>query len=545
MSRSVILAGIAVLAVGVYLRTVRLGDGYLNIDDLNHHFAAQSLRDGRGPLLPSGSAYERGIDFTRLVMLAQPLADDLELADRIPAAALGIVNLLLFGLIVWRLAGPWAAVASVGFLAIYPEAVHQSRQVRFYTLQLCFGLGALYAGWKVLEDAGRAAADRAPILRRWAWAGAALICFGLAARVQITTGSVALGWGFAVLLAAAADLRALGPRGWRMSVPMQLALGGLAMLVLAAVVTPGLFADLWARGRYMPEAYGSRELPPLYYYHQLFAQFPGALALTPLAILVSWSRAPRLTVYLLAWFVVPVALHSLVFVWKAERFIFLAVPALLAVWGIAVAQAGGWVIRLVEERLAPRGATPAVRTVVGAVVVVGVMFAYTRTPAFWNARMLTGQEPAYKRDQWTTAAHEIERIRNGSKLPVGSSIPLASLLYDVPVDFGIHRQGIERSNPAGREWLPQGTRDYYAGVPTLTTPEAIRARYPDADTALIVVDSTRWPLWRIVDSTLHRTLRTEAVDACAGRCGRLLLFVWPLDRVATMAAQPDVPEAAQ
>jgi hypothetical protein len=534
---------IAVLAVTVlgtsYLRLAHLGANELWNDELYHYFAAQALKRGEGPLLPSGEVYDRGLDITHMVAFTTDHFSPIETASRLPTAVFGVLNVVLFAAVAWCVAGPWAAVAAALLLGIYPEAVFQSRYTRFYTYQLNFGLVAFYAGWQLVRRAGR----RAPIAgaelaTTWAWAAVALVALGLAARVQLTTLSTAVGLGVAVGLAAAVDLVARGRRAWLDSVPLALAaVAVLAVLFLILrhnffgwvdyLIRSSQFVPLWRR-RLAPDG-GS----PLEYYWMLSAAFPLVISLAPVLFAVVALRNWRLATYLSVWFAVPFLIHSFLLPWKQTRFIFLAVPGLFLLAAIALAIVWERAYALVAGALEARGVRGprAPRLLAGAAVTIAALFAIATTPAFNQSRkMLHGNLGPSTTDDYRAIARIIREIPGSDSIPLGTGSPLRSLLYWPRVDFVVRRSFLERPKPGGAEWQdrfptvqPEGTPDFYTGAPVIPSPSGIRQRFAAQGAVIILPDEVveHGNIPRLLD-----TLEAKGVEICRGRCGTAKVYYW-------------------
>ncbi|MEJ7809813.1 MAG: hypothetical protein WKG32_05275 [Gemmatimonadaceae bacterium] len=536
--RPVAIAALAfILAAGSAIRLVHLERGEFLDDELNHYYAGRSVAEGHGPRLPSGALYERGADFTRMAAVVLGHTSPAERAVRLPSAVLGSLGLVIFAGVLWGFGGPWVAVWGTLFLAIYPEAIRLSRFGRFYTLQLAFGLGALYTGWRALRNAGaRETPSRNDVRSGWLWALGTIALLLYAARVQVVSLSVASGWGLAAVVAAAADERARGLTAWRRSVPIQLATLGLAAVALLVLLFPEQVVALRWLARTTPRwaQTGESSLPLAYYYVLSDAAF-GLLPLAAAAFVVVALRNLRLALYLFLWLAVPVALHSLVFAWKGERFILLAMPALFATLAIAAAAGAGRRPGAVQRALAPRVIDRGRREVAAAAVVAVVCLAGIVTlPPVSAARKALRAQP----DAWRAAA-VILRAPALASAPIGGSKQLPARYYWERLDFTVTQGGLERWTPTfdarhqngeavagGYAAAPQGTPDYYAGVPVLTTPEAIRERFAGSGAVLIGIDGPELNLPNIIDPELRRVLEANAEELCRGQCGTLRLFHW-------------------
>jgi hypothetical protein len=517
---------------GGYLRLAHLGEHRLGVDEMLQFFAAESLNRGESPQLPSGAAYRRGIDVTRLTAASMDRFGPSLLTMRLPNALLGVLNLVIFAGVLIVLGGRWAAVVGTLLLAIYPEAIYQSRHLRFYTYQLNFGLLALLTGWLALRGAGADPNPRASeLIGQWGWLLATVLLLALAARVQVTALSVALGWATCVTVAAAANVRVQGWGGWGRNPPLQLLVVGLAAALALSLFRPDVvlgtvqssqFVDFWARGTQTPLAY----------YYMLVERFPLIVGLAPAIFWVLFVRQARLAIYLGVWFAVPVVLHSVVFPWQGERFVLLAVPALFAAAAIAASWAGRLLYESVTRTLAPLRWTPPFRSAVaGALVIIAGFTAIFTMPAASAARKTL-------RNLETDAGwhRSLEILASDARLadiPLGHTAILNPLYYWGRLDFSVaHRalyQPLNSGAGSGWGWLPQGSRDYYMGVPILSTPESVRRHFADRGSVLIGYDDRFGA--SLLEAGLHAVLLSEAVELCRGTCGTLRLYHWVFDSV--------------
>lgn len=534
-----------IIGIGSFVRLAHLERGDFRDDELFQYYTAESLERGEGPYLPSGREYLRGIDVTHMVRVSIRYLGPTATAIRLPSALLGTLGLLLFAVVLWSMAGPWPAVWGTFLLAVYPEAVGQSRQLRFYTYQMLFGLGALYTGWRALRHAGEGAdPDRTAVRRQWLWAAATLGLLVMAARVQVVSLSILAGWGVCVLVAAGADLKARGPGAWRSSVALQLVGIGALALVLVLIAKPGLVGSLIARSQAAPYwALLGERTHPLTYYGALRDEFPVLLAFLPLIFLAAIANRPRLGIYLAVWFAIPLFLHSFVFPWKELRFVMLAMPALFAAAGICAAMGASAVLRgaaraTAELRVPVRLRRPAAYAVVAviSITVIGTMPAVFTTRALFRADRGAAS-------RWSQSAEIIRSRPDLTGIPTGTNYALHGLYYWPRLDFVIRVHGLERSTtrtPDG-EWVielnPMGSLEYKTGRPVLTTPEAIREHFAAAGAVLVGYSPpSSGDATPFIEQSLHEILTAEAEELCRGRCGPMNLFYWRFDAPAADVA---------
>jgi hypothetical protein len=531
---------VLVLAVGVWFRLAHLGRADFGVDELYQVFAARSLATQGDLMLPSGNLYTRGSDVTRLVSLSHEILGVSEFSSRLPSAIFGIAGLLLFAAILWHLGGPWVAVAGSILLAMYPEAVSQSRELRFYTYQMLIGIGAFFTGWQALRPPAAGADDRRHLARGWAWAGLTVLLILAATRVQLVSLSVAAGWGACVLVMALAELRTRGRAALATSVPAQLAIAGGAVLLLILALAPDRLMRYWYIARSVPLwvlSSSEHAMSPLAYYYTLAATFPALLAVLPLLFLGAVLRSPRLAVYAALWYAVPVLLHSLVLVMKGERFILVPTVGLFVVAALGLVQGGDALRTLLQHRLHHRLSASIARRASLAAVAVVALFSIAATPAFHDARRLPGGD---RGGAWSRAATVMAEHPQLAGLPLGSTRSLRTIYYMGRSDFGVDNPlRLDTSHrPAGvNVEEEEGFESRYTGAPLLMTPADIRRHFQGADGAIVIVETTTIQAGRVHEE-LVRTLRDEATDLCRNRCGALMLYHWPWDQRADYGEDP-------
>lgn len=539
-SRSALVALVLVLLFGAYSRLVDLGAADLWSDELFHVLAAESLERGDGPRLPSGELYMRGMDLTRLVRVARHYVSDAEEAARLPSALFGIAGLLTFAAIAWRLAGRWAAVWSTLLLAVFPVVLQEARNTRFYTLQLVHGLVAFYAGWRALEPR-RTSPEHDPdrrdgVLGRWGWVALAMLAFLSAARVQLTTVSIVVGWGVAVLAFAIADLVQRRKRALPESVAVQLVLAGLVGFAIVLLAAPALLDRVIAYAMDVP-LWAESEFSPRTYYWMFANTIPLVLSLTPLIYLVVARRDRWFAAYLFLWFAVPLVLHSFVLKFQAERYVILALPGLFLAAGIAAADGCGALFRRVaveaqrvDARISQRAAQVVAVCAVAAVVAIAVF----TTPAFSRStRVALRQLDVRSPTDYRRALEVLRSTPGADTLPWGSLQHLTARYYWPRVDFTIERGLLDRpvggpETPGTREIVvhPEGTRDFYLGIPVLWRASAVREYFGTGRDVIVAIDSTAEANYP--GGVVAELRRGGARELCLGRCGTVQLYRWTL-----------------
>lgn len=521
-----------VICGGAFIRLSNIGSAGFGSDELIQYFVAQSIVDGEGARLPSGEPYTRGEDVSRMIAASLQLLGDSPFAMRLPSAIMGILVLVLFAWILWRLIGPWGAVTGTLLLAVFPEAVFQSRHVRFYTYQQLFGLAALYCGWRSVAGAGaKEAPATAQRTRQALWILATAVAFALAARVQVVSLSTAIGWGCCLLVAAAFDLRARGRSAFRNSVPAQVAAGGISAAILGIIAAPDMFVTLVHESQLVPHWARLEPSGRLDYYYSLVAQYPLVISLLPIIVLTAVVTRPLFGLFLTTWFAVPLAIHSLLLPWSGMRFVLLAMPALFALAGYAGALGGAALFTWMSNSLGRYFGSRTSRTLAYAATCAAFAVALLTLPAFNTARKAPAQQSG-NAEGWSTTAQLVDSVMRMAPVPFGHSVNLDPLYHTGRLDFSIARSKLEQyvPRPDGKggqfAWMPDGYADWYSGRPVLTTPSSIARAFHSHTAVLIGLDTRRTSV--DIEPALLQVLENEAIELCKGRCGTLRLYYWHL-----------------
>ncbi len=528
---------ILIIVLASWGRLVDLGGAPFWTDELNHHYAAQSMAAGRGPVLPSGEQYTRGIVITQMIAWTQTWVVDAEAAARLPSALFGIVALVLMAVAGWVIGGPWVAVWATALLAIYPEAVYQSRTARFYTFQLCLGIVGLFSIWKATCATHIGAASTRRLSAQWGWLAVAGLSFAVATHVQATTLSVLVATGVWLALAASAAVWRLGKAALRTDASVQLVVGGAVILLLVAILgdTRSLLIDLWKQSQWVAswtEAGDSR-----FYLWSLAGHLPWVAALLPVMVIAVLVRAPSTGLLLVCWYVVPFALHSFVLPWKGERYFLLPLPALFLLTGLAAT----WALGALRDSMAAvrpaRGLPPVLMSAFTAGVIGAVaLWSIAMLPAFtkFRQRFTSVALPS----DWKAAAVVLAARPGSDSLPIGSADALMALHFVGRVDFGVQPGLLDFVVPATASH-PQprfapisddAPRDFYTAVPVLVSADAIRTAYARFG-AVIVLADPHFP--RMMDASLRDVLQRDAEDLCHGKCDGVRPYLWRFAPVAT------------
>lgn len=154
-ARTALILLTAILALAAFMRLNQLGFPSVWIDELNHHYAAQTYIENGKMTLPSGQPNERAYFYSVMVAWTFEILGPTSFALRFPSALFGIFCVWLAWFIATRFFDRVTAFYTALFVAISPFAIGWSRISRFYTLfQFLFMLG-VYLFYLGFEEEGK------------------------------------------------------------------------------------------------------------------------------------------------------------------------------------------------------------------------------------------------------------------------------------------------------------------------------------------------------------------------------------------------------
>jgi hypothetical protein len=476
------LAPILIGALALAVRLIAL-DHTPWFDELYHFLAAQGWL-AEGQLTIAEGTYDRAALFTIFTAHWMGLFGEDLVVARLPSVIAG--TLLVVGVFLWTraVAGRSAAVVAALLLALDPEVVDVGRLLRFYALHcLAFWLGAV--GTYHLVTAPPATRPRALLL-----AAGTLICFGVAAYLQLTTWIGMLGIAaWAVLALGLPWLAGFAPRvRWGI-------VGGVALLGVATaaiLLASGLLAELFAAYRFAPGWVAERRNEFWYYHFFLTIYYPTFWPLTALAVIIGLAYHSRVTAFCTCVVAIPLVVHSFGGM-KDTRYISYFQPFLFVLWGIALGEIWPRIRPFLDDvgtrvlswlRLGRLG-----RPGVFAVFAVVLGFALAANGA-WVRTVATifgvFIPPMGKPADWATAREELAPWLSSADIVLTTS-DLEALYhlgrYDVLINESRLSELADRS---------EFSLDDRTGRPVITTPESVSLImdcYPDG---LIVSTDQTW-----------------------------------------------------
>lgn len=490
-----------VTLIAVAVRLVDLGYPPF-VDELHHLLAAGSLVESGSLTIHDGVEYARGWLFTYLVAgFIAAFGQSLEIA-RLPAVLAGA--LLVSVVFAWLRAeaGRIAAWTGALLLCFAPISLYLSQQVRFYSLHaLAFWIGT-FAVYRLL-------ARRDAPARRLSIGLAALAAFLFAFHLQITT---VIGLAGVVLF----SLIEAGPRllGVVRRSPYRWLIVGVAIvaatMVLTAAAMLGVFAFLVDRA-FRVDFWGLDRADNLRFYHWLLNdEYSFLWTLFPIAVLLALANRWRAGLMFTVVFGVAFVGHSIA-AWKAERFLFYAMPAFFAIWGLAAQETFPWL----WQRLEDRGRTTLGRMPAGlrrGLVVLGILgalaFAATGPTAYTTSRLiyLEGKDWSPPRGftgewyrghpDWAAAAPHLASLADSVEVVVGE--PDMKLVYYLgDLDYIVYAGNLAGMSRDGQsvEMAPEFTAWRKVGRPLISRSESVEAVMTCYRTGLLVAERHVWG-WR-------------------------------------------------
>ena len=518
---ALLVLGVAALGV----RVVHLGHTP-HYDEFYHILAARAWIDhGTLCIHHCRAPYTRALLFTALVAGMFKIAGVSIIAARIPSVVAGALWVVVVAWWTGRVAGRTAGWTAGALLLVDPGAIYLSQLARFYALHaLAFWLGAVWVFF-ALEP-------RRPRRSRAGYLAAAAAAFAVALHLQITTmiGLAALGVWAVMDLAGRGLERVRTRRSWQWGAAVVAAgmAGGLLWFTLS-----GHLAHLWYQYQWTNLWTNENSSDPRFFFLFFRRQYDWLWELLPIAAAVSLYRAPRAALFLITVFATGFVLHSFAG-FKAFRVIYYLVPFMLALWGIALANAVPALLRLAgdaAERVAGHqaravrraGALTLLLVFAGFVLIGNDMLATTRLMLTRSDRDYPPNNPPYRGyADWASAAPQIRPRLSSARVVVVTAVNKA-LWYLGRADVAISQnQMYDGHGGFSADFAP----DYQSGVPLIRRPrsmERLLACYPSG---LVVSERGHWRRASAVPDTVADIVERYAQPIKVAGDPDLLVFRW-------------------
>lgn len=523
---------LAIFGVALAVRLIHL-DHTPMWDELYHMLAAQSWSTD-GTLAIADGEYKRASWYTKLVSLFIYGPYDPLVGGRIPSVLFGsaLVTLLFYwtSAVAGRAAG-WMVAMMLCFAAL---SINLSQIVRFYSLHAaCFALGA-YAIFRAIHversQTGRLA---------YALLAGAALC--LAFSVQLTTliGLAGLGLYGALLFARRWGPSLLGsPHGLVLTAGLLL-VGGAGLLV---VLSTGVLDEYWAHYRRAP-FWGANNVDNIRYYAGwLNHQYSILLKLFPIAVGVAIWRHRTFSLFCLTIFTVAFLLHSFG-ASKHPRYFFYVMPFFFAIWGIALAELGSWVVVILRRRLPGRDGGSGARLTT-ALVITCIMILFLAPNQAYQTGVLMMVRPdsewrvkhPYRGfPDWAAASDTLKPMAEQADVFLTSS-GVKSLYYLGRLDYDVSVTLRYETKTKAEFGIDPRT-----GRPVISEPTSLKKLMKKHRSGLVVIDARRWRSKNSVTDAVADYLEahTERIDV--PKEWKLLVFRWNSDPSRVRASPPIEP----
>ena len=517
-----------VILTGSYLRLANLGSMSFWVDEVNHVATAESLLDGKGPVLPSNRLYDRSILFTYLVSASFSLFGVSEAAARLPAALFGILTIPLIYIIattIWRHAAYGLAAAAL--YAVHPFMVGWARECRMYTMFQFFFLIGIYGLYLGLESTGKHTARQKKasgfirkLITQWRldlrWLGISFVALLVATSLHILSGVVFPPLMLYVLFMFVVTVYRSRRLTLEHSKYFVIFISGLFLAGAAVLLSPYLYDELKAALSFAPAwaKYKSAQ-DTLYYLRFLSKPFFLSTFLLFLAG-TFWFAIQQSKALFFLWlqFVIPVVLMSLFFVLHVERYIFHLYPLYLII------AAGGLValVKLAAQKI------PVSEPVI---LISGLLLFLLASPWFRFAikipNLTHGYNGAVMHLEWRDAAFYTKSAASGQE-PILTTLPLMVRHYVGRADYFLLNLAFPRE---GEVVATNGSLyDYYSNARVIGTLDELQAVLNRHQKAWVVVDDYRFSRQQYIPSDIRDFIKTSMKVAYQTPAKTVSVYAW-------------------
>ena len=347
---------VAVLLIGAAIRLPNLGGPDFDVDEILHVYPAQRLMAGEPPLLPSGERYDRALPFTTAIAWSGELFGGVdEWTARLPSVVFGCLAIGLVFLIGRRWYSNAAGLVAALVTAVAPMQVAFSREARMYALLQLLYLAIVFLLFEAFETAAPGGPRGVPgRLAEWArglqmrpWLLLLAVPLGLLALQThpLIAPAMAGPTAYVLCMGLVTPLMRSVPRrmAWKYGAAAALLLAGGAVVfafdlggVRGQYEMAVSYVPTWAQGdvsNWRFYAYRFAELYPV-----VFGTFLGS-------VLFALTRNWKATLYIVACFGVPFVLHTFLFAWKSDRYLFQVMPLMFVPFGVSVSSVVSFLYR--------------------------------------------------------------------------------------------------------------------------------------------------------------------------------------------------------
>lgn len=458
---------VLLIAAGTWLRTGNLSTASFWVDEVNVVYAAQSLNEGTGGVLPSGMVYTRAPVYTAVTAFFYRLLGVNETTSRIPAALFGILCIPLAYGVSRRVFSRQAALMTAFLVTFSHFEIGWSRVARMYTLLQCLALAIVWTFLKAYEsmpstDDVSSKMQKQKVSLPW------LVLCGLLVLVAVFGVhmlALFLGAGLLAYAALRAGLELVQQRGlsrWfnRYSVTLGFTLLGVVCLWF---VSAGLRSMIDNYLQYTPPwaVKGSAQnRMVLFEFLIAMVRFPLA-AFFFIGAMQCFVRDKKQAWVLFMAFGVPLLLLSGLFTHRVPTYIFYVYPFYLAIAAYGFINIAGFEHGLLQSRLGER--VPGRSVITALFLIIFFLSPWFRVsvkiPFFPDGKTNMAVTP----DEWKEACRIVNNEKEEGEL-ILASLPQVAYYYEVKADFGLNWANLAQSRK--KEFTKDGKLvDVYAGIP--------------------------------------------------------------------------------
>jgi 4-amino-4-deoxy-L-arabinose transferase-like glycosyltransferase len=539
-----------VLVVAVLVRLIGI-DRLPSTDELYTVLAARGWVGHGVPVIAQG-VYERAELFTILIGSFFKVLGDSVVVARIPSVIAG--SLLVVAVFLWTrsVAGRVPAWIAAAFVCFSPLDIIISQFARFYALLgLMTWLGAV--GIYALVD------RRLPTLKALLVALGSGLCLLFALHLQVLAAMGIAGLSLWLVYAVGVPwLRARHDQRTRWS--MGLALAVVALMAAAQIafsVHAGGVERLWNVYRWSP-LWSIEHVNEFWFYHVWFVKYYQSLwPILPFLAILAIARQPKPATFCFVVFTVVFVLLSFGGM-KDRRYVSFVLPFLFVLWGIALAELGPLLVRVVATATprALHNLDPSLANRLAGATVIGLSTLFLIVSNGAPVKTLSALAGGHLVGEGSDVAITTRPYRAdwaGVKAPLAPWLNTASIVltsHDVETLHGLGRYDIvinanRMSEISPRPWSELADSgnsnefgiDFRTGRPVISQPESLRlvmSCYPDG---LILADEDYFRRDEGITDPVADVIERETVKIDLPRQTHVLAFHW-------QHPVPDPPPAA-
>lgn len=537
-----------IVLAGFTLRAANLGGPDFGIDEVLHVFAARSLMEGNPPLLPSGYVYSRSLLYTYTVALTGKFLGVQEWTLRLPSVIFGCLTITMVFVITRQWYSNFAGLVAAFLTAVVPMQVAFSRQVRMYAMFQFFYIAFVFFFFQALEASHQGNRQNwiSGKIRRWCesfeiqptFLIIAVVLFLLATNVhRLTLTAISGPLSYIVCMAAIAvySHNIPTPIKWKYMVSaLFIVLGILCAWVY--LVFSGMIDQYWALVRFAPAWAEDTVQEWKFYIYVLVGLYPVVFGTFVLASVFALISNPKATLYLLLCFSLPFVIHSFLFAWKTQRYIYHVVPVIFIIFGVGFSAVLSYLYDSLITRLGKTVRPVTSRIMAGALIGMAVIFLLGSEPWFTQGikthQLNEGNFAGVQHNNWRNAMQFIREHASSSDIVI-TSCSLLSRYYgrDFPLFFlnNIDLKIILKENLRDRTGR---IVEYAGGAQVITDLETLREVVLKYPSGWLVTEYFRFYNPRAVPEDVRRYIEQHLHVEDVASASDMIVWRWRYKQVS-------------